>query len=432
MKNKIVFLLIFIIILPINTAFGISQNHTIKNITEITELDLGSNIIEMISKINTPMIFDYLKGLVDIGPRFVGSENCEIAAQYIHDEFKKLGLDVYIDSWSYPKYKCRNVIATLNGTDQNSDAIFVLCAHFDTIGDSPGANDDGSGIASMLSIANILSKYTFNHTIRFVATSGEEVGLYGSNDYSRKAYERNENIVGVLNIDTIGNTTAKGGNVVYLLKPERSEWMSSIIKDLSQTYYEFINLSVLPIKNRNNDQRSFLNYGYDVVQFVQLARGNYPLHTPRDTIEKVNLTYLAKVTKLMLATAVELADRPIDIQVRFITPKEGCLYLFDRLLFKQPKINIFGKNARGLTYIIGRTTARINITTKEEINSVSFSIDGIASFSGFLQNPPYEWLIKISSKILPLKGKHTLGVYVCTSTGKTAYDEMDVFVFTAY
>ena len=216
------------------------------------------------------------------------------------------------------------------------------------------------------------------------------------------------------------------------MKPERSEWISSIIKDLSQTYYEFINLSVLPIKNRNNDQRSFLNYGYDVVQFVQLARGNYPLHTPRDTIEKVNLTYLEKVTKLILATAVSLADRPIDVQVRFVTPKEGCLYLFDRLIFKQPKINIFGKKARGLTYVIGRTTARINITTKEEINSVSFSIDGIASFSGFLQGPPYEWLIKISPKIFPLKGKHTLGVYVCTSNGKTAYDEMDIFVFTTY
>ena len=422
----------FMLIIPIQSAFGITQNIEIENNVESREVTFDTDIVEMIPQVNESMLFTYLKGLVDIGTRYVGSENCNKAANYLHDEFERLGLDVYIDPWRYPKYKCRNVIATLNGTDTSSDATFVLCAHFDTIGDSPGANDDGSGIAAMLAIANITSKYSFNHTLRFVATSGEEVGLYGSHDYARKAYLRNENIVGVLNIDTIGNTTVKGGNVAYLLKPERSEWMSSIIKELSQTYMNYINLSVLSIKNRNNDHRSFLNYGYDVVQFVQLARGNYPLHTPQDTFEKVNFTYLTKITKLILATTVELVNKPIDVQVRFVTPKEGYIYLFDLPILRQPRINILGKNARGMTYIIGRTTARINITTKEEINSVSYSIDGIASFPGFLQGSPYEWVIKFSNKIFPLTGKHTLGVYVCTSSGKTAYDEMDVFVFTAH
>jgi hypothetical protein len=284
----------------------------------------------------------------------------------------------------------------------------------------------------MLSIANIISKYTFNHTIRFVATSGEEVGLYGANDYARKAYLRDENIVWVLNLDTIGYTTEKGGNVCYILKPERSYWISSIIKELSQTYREYIELIPLVIKNRNNDHRAFLNYGYDALQFVQLSRGNYPYHTPDDTIDKVNFTYLKKVTRLVLATILELANRPIDVQVRFETPKEGYLYLFDRPLLRQPKVNILGRDARGLTYIIGRTTARINITSKEEIISVSYSIDGIATFSGFFQEPPYDWKIKISREIFPLTGKHTLGVQVCTSNGKTAYDEMDIYVFSTY
>ncbi|MCK4995503.1 MAG: M28 family peptidase [Thermoplasmatales archaeon] len=433
MKKILACIFVFLmLIIPIHSAFGITQNLEITNNIESSGANFNTDVAEMISQVNESMLFYYLKGLVDIGTRYVGSENCKKAANYIHDEFEKLGLDAYIDPWSYPKYKCRNVVATLNGTDPSSDAIFVLLAHFDTIGDSPGANDDGSGIAAMLSIANITSKYTFNHTLRFVATSGEEVGLYGSNDYARKAYLRNENIVGVLNIDIIGNTTEKGGNVVYLLKPERSEWISSIIKELSVTYNEYINISVLSIKNRNNDHRAFLNYGYDVIQFVQLARGNYPAHTPRDTIEKVNFTYLKKVTKLILATAVKLANKPIDVQVRFITPKEGYLYLFDRPILRQPKVNILGTKARGMTFIIGRTTARINITTDEEINSVSYSLNGIAPFSGFFQEPPYEWKIKISNKIFPLTGKHLLGVYVCTSSGKTAYDEMDIFVFTTH
>jgi len=396
------------------------------------ETSFAIDFVEMVNKVNKTMISYYLEPLVDIGTRFTGSKTCKTAAEFIYNRFKELELDVYIDPWRYLRYKCQNVVATLNGTDPSSDAIFLLCAHYDTIGDSPGANDDGSGIAAMLSIANITSKYSFNHTIRFLATSGEEVGLYGSHDYARKLYERDENIVAVLNIDTIGNTTKKGDNVVYLLKPDRSEWISSLIKETSQTYKVNIGLTVLHVDNRGNDHQSFLNYGYDAVQFVQLARGNYPMHTPQDTIEKINYTYLIKVTKLILASTIELASKPIDVQVRIVTPKEGYLYLFDRPIFRQPKINIFGKKARGMTYVLGRTTARINITTKEEINSVSFCIDGISSFPGFLQELPYEWKIKISSKIFPLMGKHKLGVYVSTSSGKTAYDEMDIFVCTLY
>ena len=49
-----------------------------------------------------------------------------------------------------------------------------------------------------------MSQYTFNHTIRFVAFSGEEQGLIGSRHYAEDAYNNNESIVAVLNADMIG------------------------------------------------------------------------------------------------------------------------------------------------------------------------------------------------------------------------------------
>jgi hypothetical protein len=418
--------------LPIQTAFGGSNNISITNFEPPKERSIGIDVVDLINQVDELTAYDYLEPLLSLGPRPTGSKNCKDAAEYIYGEFQKLGLDTYIDQWRYPRYKCRNVIATLNGSDPSSDAIFLLCAHMDSSENSPGANDDGSGIAALLTIANICSKYTFNHTIRFVATSGEEVGLYGSNDYAKKIYAKNENVVAVLNMDTFGNTTDKGGDVVYLLKPDRSDWISTLIKEIAQTYYEHINLQVLPIGNRANDHQSFLSYGYDALQFVQLARGNYPLHTPKDSIEKVNFTYLVKVIKLILATTTILADKPIELQVIFITPREGQHYLFNIPILKQFRINFGGKNTRGLTYIHGRTTARIKITTNEEINSISYTIDGHASFSGFIQESPYNWTIKISAKKLPSIGRHTLGVYVSTTNGKIAYDEMDIFVLTFY
>jgi len=434
MKKRIMGILVcLMVIFPIQSAFGTAQNFKMTSNTELSELIINSDIVDMINLVNESLISHYLEGLVNFGPRLTGSENCSKAAVYINNEFKKLGLYSYIDPWKNLKYKSQNVIASLNGTDPSSDAVFVLCAHYDTIGDSPGANDDSSGVATMLTIANICSKYSFNHTIRFVITSGEEVGLYGSYDYARKSYERNENIVEVINIDTIGNTTKEGENIVYLLKPERSDLIYSFIKETSETYMDYIDLSIVNIGDRGNDHRSFLNFGYDAIQFVQLARGDYPIHTPQDTIEKINYEYLVKVTKLILATTVELAGKPIDVQVRIVAPKEGYLYLFNKAIFHPSKLNIGGKNLRGLTYIIGRTTAKINIITKDEISSVAFCIDGISRFPGFLQQPPYEWKIELSpQKIFPFTGKHILGVYVCTNSGKTAYDEMDIFFITLY
>jgi len=84
-----------------------------------------------------------------------------------------------------------------------------------------------------------------------------------------------------------------------------------------------------------------------------------------------------------------------------------------------------------MTYLIGKSIARINITTKEEIITVIFSIDGNTDFQGILIESPYEWIIKKPiMQLFRFRGKHKLGVHVCTSTGKTAYDEMDFYALT--
>jgi len=65
-----------------------------------------------------------------------------------------------------------------------------MSARYDCTSGSLGADDDGSGVAAVLASASIMSHYAFNHTIRFIAFSGEEVGTYGSFTYAKEAYER--------------------------------------------------------------------------------------------------------------------------------------------------------------------------------------------------------------------------------------------------
>jgi len=394
---------------------------------------IDTDIVAMIQQVNESLIAGYLEGLVSFGPRVTGSKNCSDAADYILDEFKKLGLDAYIDPWTYPRYSCQNVVATHYGTDISSDAIIIICAHYDSYENSPGANDDGSGIAAMLSIANICSTYSFNYTIRFIAFSGEEAGTYGSHAYAKNAYEKRENIRVVFNLETFGNTS-EGGKDLFILKTERTEWISQFSQEISEKYYPFCNLTILPIGNRPCDHQAFLEYGYDAVQYVQLNRGDYPMHTPEDSLDKINYSYLVNVTKLILAIVVEFVNRPIDVQIRIISPYEGYFYFMDTPMVQLPGFNIRKSGLRGMTYILGKATVRVNISTKSEIQSVYFCIDGVADWLGECKQPPYEWKIQKSIiwSIFPLFGKHTISAYACTKDGKVTYDEMDIFVMQLF
>jgi len=75
----------------------------------------------------------------------------------------------------------------------------------DGTSDSPGANDNASGMAGVLEASRLLSKYDFASSIIFVGLSGEEQGLFGGKILAKHAKEKGWNIIGVLNNDMIGN-----------------------------------------------------------------------------------------------------------------------------------------------------------------------------------------------------------------------------------
>ena len=77
--------------------------------------------------------------------------------------------------------------------------------------DSPGANDNASGMAGVIEAARVLSKYNFHHSIIFVGLSGEEQGLFGGKIMAQHAVDNEWDIIGVLNNDMIGNITGIDG-----------------------------------------------------------------------------------------------------------------------------------------------------------------------------------------------------------------------------
>ena len=77
--------------------------------------------------------------------------------------------------------------------------------------DSPGANDNASGMAGTIEAARVLSKYKFDNSIIYTGLSGEEQGLYGGKGLAEYAKEKNWEIIGILNNDMIGNIEGVDG-----------------------------------------------------------------------------------------------------------------------------------------------------------------------------------------------------------------------------
>ncbi|KAJ6510810.1 peptidase M28 [Mycena sanguinolenta] len=108
-----------------------------------------------------------------------------------------------------------NVVATLKGsTDPNR--IYVVSGHYDSrvtdvtnfISDSPGADDDGSGVAVAMELARVMATHTPAATIMFAAVAGEEQGLFGSAFMAKTLKEQGADIQGMLNNDIVGSSTA--------------------------------------------------------------------------------------------------------------------------------------------------------------------------------------------------------------------------------
>jgi len=111
-----------------------------------------------------------------------------------------------------------NVIAIQRGT-VHPDRYVIMSGDIDSrisdpmnaTDDSPGANDNASGMAGVLEAARVLSAYDFPTSIVYVGLSGEEQGLFGGKHMAKVAREDNWNIVGVLNNDMIGNIEGVDG-----------------------------------------------------------------------------------------------------------------------------------------------------------------------------------------------------------------------------
>jgi len=276
---------------------------------EVTQRGYNEDVVSLIQQIDESMMLGYLENLTAFGPRVTATAACDEAGKYIYNEFKGMGLDVRYYNWSMDELYGSSVEATIHGFDETSDEIYVICAHYDSVPDSPGADDDGSGTAAVMAAAQVMSQYVFNHTVHFVTFSGEEQGLYGSYFYVEEANASDDNIIAVLNVDMIGFAeTDDDASKIRVYEDEYSTWITAFTSDISEQYYEYIELEVIPSGySWGSDHYYFWEAGYNAIFYAEYHFNSY-YHSPQDTIEHMNMPYTVKSTKLSVATLAELSE----------------------------------------------------------------------------------------------------------------------------
>jgi len=275
---------------------------------EITDVTMDVDIVNLITQIDESMILGYLQDLTSFGPRVTGETGCVQASEYLYNEFVSMGLEVRYHNWIYGGYDSNNVEATLPGADPTSDDIYIICGHYDTVPEAPGADDDGSGVAAVLAAAYVMSQCEFNHTIRFVAFSGEEEGLFGSYMYAQEAYNNGDDIKGVLNADMIGFALNDyQASYLNIFEDDVSEWLYDFTFTINQQYDEYIDLQLIHSGwSWGSDHYYFWEYGYSALFYHEFEFNHY-YHSSNDIIENMNLTYDMKGTRLIIATLASLA-----------------------------------------------------------------------------------------------------------------------------
>ena len=262
-----------------------------------------------------------------VGPRdpFDGQARMEAAADYIAEVFKRFDLPVVEDKFRVEGRWYRNLIASLPGS--SSDGEVLVVAHYDTVPDSPGADDNASGVAGLLEAAGALARHKLEKTLVFVAFALEEYGYPGSLHYVEQVKRLKTPIAGVFDLEMIGFTSAiqtappgvptpKVGDFIGVIGNRRSEALVSIFKEGAARFVSSLAVEGLIVDGngedlpvvRLSDHAPFWDAGYPAVMITDTAFLRNPhYHLPTDTLDTLDLRFLRQVAAATAVAAALLA-----------------------------------------------------------------------------------------------------------------------------
>ena len=229
----------------------------------------------------------------------------------------------------------RKLIVEKIGTDPEKPCS-VLGAHYDTVLDTPGADDNATGVAGLLELLRLLRDYPNKRTIRFVAFPHEEppyfyTHLMGSRQYAKKMKQAGENVMVMLALEMLGYAGKrypqlypaplmrflvrypKYGNFIGLVGNLKSLRMMSVVRRAMRgrgtVGVESLSAPGFIPPLFLSDHSSFWKYGFPALMVTDTAFLRNPYyHKETDTADTLNYSFLAEVVDAVYAAVLALDD----------------------------------------------------------------------------------------------------------------------------
>ena len=264
------------------------QKEIVGKLTGNETIDGNVKLKSRFTKKDKALVRKYLKDLID---------NLDLKAKEHHFIAQKRNPNVPIDF-----YKGTNIYTTLYSTIE-SDEYIVLSAHFDSVENCPGANDNATGVAMIYSLlSNLKNLKVRNKNVMVIFFDDEEKGLIGSDAFAKMLKEGNYNIHSVHTVDQMG-WDKDGDRAIELELPTDY---------LKKKYSEIAKIHNIPIHISDvdyTDHKSFRNLGYNAIGLTEEYKNKDTTphyHAPSDTYDTVDFDYLLSTSNLMYSTFKEL------------------------------------------------------------------------------------------------------------------------------
>ena len=226
------------------------------------------------------------------------------------------------DNWAqqmdniYPRVEKYNVVGVLPGQTEPGKECLIT-AHYDNTSEdpynyAPGADDNASGTAAVLTAAHILKDFEFDYTIKFIGFAGEEQGLLGSDAYAQKAQQRGDTIIGVYNFDMIAFDGNNNDNIIELhagTGPSSGALADIMIGVINDYSFPLVTQKITSGSTGGSDHASFWAYGFPAILGIEDFQDFNPAyHTTGDRISIFDMPYFTDFSKAGIASLAIIAQ----------------------------------------------------------------------------------------------------------------------------
>jgi Zn-dependent M28 family amino/carboxypeptidase len=260
----------------------------------------------------------------EIGARtFRDLDRLTKTADYISEQFTSFGYQVTKQPFLFNGNIYHNIIAELVGCS-SPETILIVGAHYDSVYTTPGADDNASGVAGLLCLAQALAGCQVEKTVRFVAFALEEWPVYRSRNmasyhYAQSLHDKNERVAGMICLEMIGFYCDREGCQHYpfpfmkLAFPKTGNYIAMVGNRRSKLFTEqiaesFRKATELPLITLNapaivigidfSDHWSFNKFGYQALMVTDTAFYRNPhYHKPSDLPETLDYERMSEVVR---------------------------------------------------------------------------------------------------------------------------------------